>query len=69
MGSPRRDGRNRRSRSSTDNCGGRGLGGQHTDLRYRQHRLLIANSQEEYTEYGLEGGNVVQTFLMVDMSQ
>ena len=26
-------------------------------------------SQEEYTEYGLEGGNVVQTFLMVDMSQ
>ena len=25
-------------------------------------------SQEEYPEYGPEGGNVVHTFLMVDMS-
>ena len=31
--------------------------------------LYIIPSQEEYSEYGPEGGNVVQTFLMVDMSQ
>ena len=29
---------------------------------------LWTDSQEEYTEYGPEGGNVVQTFLTVDMS-